>query len=234
MAYTIFIIDDHPITTEGLSALIAAEDDMEVCGRAHSGEEFLRQLDAINTDLMVVDLSLGEGSGLALISRILEQKPECPILVVSMYDEKLYASRALQAGARGYLMKSEAPSEIIKAIRRLLNGDVYLSKTLSSRILLRYAGKREVEDRSPLEGLSDREVEVFEYMGWGLTTRQIAEKLKLSSKTIDSYRARLKEKLDIDTNARLRREAVMWVEQKRKPSAFDWQQGVEEADRHMP
>ncbi len=214
MTYSVYIVEDHPITRDGLGALIEAEGDLTVCGEAPTGTVALERLAAADPDLMIVDLSLDGENGLTLIKSVLAQHPNLPILVISMYDEKLYASRTLQAGARGYLMKSEASREVISAIRRVLRGDVYLSKALSSQILMRYAGKKDVAYDSPVDGLSEREIEVFEHMGWGLTTRQIADKLRLSPKTIDSYRARLKEKLSITTNAKLRREAVMWVEQR--------------------
>ena len=213
MTHQIYIVEDHPVMRQGYATLIEQEIDLKICGETGSSEEARRRIPEMKPDLAIIDLSLREGGGLDLIKDLLAKMSDLLVLVISMHDEALYADRVLQAGARGYLMKNEAHSEVIHAIRRVLEGGIYLSKDLSTRILLRYAGKPNIKNNSPLEGLSDREIEVFEHMGQGMTTREIAEKLMLSPKTIDSYRTRLKEKLSIDTNAQLRRQAVVWVEQ---------------------
>ena len=212
MPHRIFIVDDHPVMRRGYASLINAEMDLEICGEADSARDALDKYQDANPSLMIVDLTLKGMGGLELIKRLQTQDPDLPILVVSMHDESLYAARALRAGARGYIMKSEVESEIVQAIRRILKGSVYVSDELSTKILLRYTGATPGEGDSPLDQLSDREIEVFEYMGRGFTTREIAEKLALSPKTIDSYRTRVKEKLAIDSNAELIRRAVLWVE----------------------
>lgn len=213
MAHRIFIVEDHPVMRQGYAALISSDIDLEVCGGTGSADQARQAIPEAEPDLVIIDLSLEGGSGLDLIKDLHAKDPDLLILVVSMHDESLYADRVLQAGARGYLMKSEADDNVKKAIRRVLEGGVYLSDALSTEILLRYTGANKPGSTSPIEQLSDRELEVFEYMGRGLTTREIAECLMLSPKTIDSYRTRVKEKLSIDSNAELRRRAVIWVEQ---------------------
>ena len=185
---------------------------MSICGEAGSADAALHALMSAGPDLVVLDLYLEGGSGLELIKDLQAQVPKLPILVISMHDESLYAERALRAGARGYLMKSEADTKVVKAIREILGGGVYLSESMNAQLLLRIAGQQHGPDTSSIGTLSDRELEVFEYMGRGLTTREIAEELTLSPKTIDSYRSRVKEKLGVDTNPQLRRRATIWVQ----------------------
>lgn len=196
----------------GYAYLINAEMDLEVCGEADSAPEALEHIPEANPDLVIVDLTLKGMGGLELIKRLQTHHDDLPALVISMHDESLYADRALRAGARGYIMKSEVESVVVHAIRRILEGGVYVSDTLSTKILLQYTGATPGDGDSPLDQLSDRELEVFEYMGRGFTTREIAEKLALSPKTIDSYRTRVKEKLAIENNSELIRHAVLWVE----------------------
>ncbi len=215
MAQKIYIVEDHPVMRRGYTYLVDSEIDLEICGEAGDAQTALEEIPEIDPDLAIVDLTLQGMGGLELIKRLQTERPEFPILVVSMHDETLYADRALQAGARGYIMKSEVEAEVVKAIRRILDGGVFLSDELSTKILLRYSGSTgslQSGTISPLEQLSDRELEVFEYMGRGFTTREIAQKLVLSPKTIDSYRARVKDKLSIDKNSELMRRAVVWVE----------------------
>ncbi len=212
MSYQIFVVDDHPVMRRGYSYLIGAEMDMEICGEAESAQEALEKIPETSPDLALVDLTLKGMGGLELIKRLQTQEPDVHVLVVSMHDETLYADRALRAGARGYLMKDEVESIIVKAIRRILDGGVYVSDALSTRILLQYTGAVPGEGESPLDRLSDRELEVFESMGRGYGTREIADQLALSPKTIDSYRSRIKDKLAIDSNSELTRRAVIWVE----------------------
>jgi DNA-binding NarL/FixJ family response regulator len=212
MSYSIFVVDDHPVMRRGYSYLVGAEMDMEICGEAESAQEALEKVEETSPDLALVDLTLKGMGGLELIKRLQTQHPDVRVLVVSMHDETLYADRALRAGARGYIMKDEVESTIVKAIRRILDGGVYVSDALSTKILLQYAGAVPGEGESPLDRLSDRELEVFESMGRGYGTREIAERLALSPKTIDSYRSRIKDKLAIDSNSELTRRAVIWVE----------------------
>ena len=212
MSYKIFVVDDHPVMRRGYSYLIGAEMDMEICGEAESARGALEQMGEASPDLALVDLTLKGMGGLELIKRLQAQYPNVRVLVVSMHDETLYADRALRAGARGYIMKDEVESAIVKAIRRILDGGVYVSDALSTKILLQYTGAVPGKGESPLDRLSDRELEVFESMGRGYGTREIAERLALSPKTIDSYRSRIKDKLAIDRNSELTRRAVIWVE----------------------
>jgi DNA-binding NarL/FixJ family response regulator len=212
MSYQIFVVDDHPVMRRGYSYLIGAEMDMEICGEAESAPEALEKMTETSPDLALVDLTLKGMGGLELIKRLQTQHPDVRVLVVSMHDETLYADRTLRAGARGYIMKDEVESTIVKAIRRILDGGVYVSDALSTKILLQYTGAVPGEGESPLDRLSDRELEVFESMGRGFGTREIAEQLALSPKTIDSYRSRIKDKLAIDSNSELTRRAVIWVE----------------------
>lgn len=218
MAHKIYIVEDHPVMRRGYAYLVDAEMDLEICGETGNALDALEEIPEVEPDLVIVDLTLEGMGGLELIKRLQAKHPELPILVVSMHDESLYADRALQAGARGYIMKSEVEAEVVKAIRRILEGGVFLSDELSTKILLQYTGADLGEDLSPMEQLSDRELEVFEYMGRGFTTREIAEKLVLSPKTIDSYRARVKDKLSIESNAELMRRAVVWVENQGDPA----------------
>jgi len=212
MSHRIFVVDDHPVMRRGYAYLIDAEMDLGICGEAESAREALDRIPETDPDLAIVDLTLKGMGGLELIKRLQSQHPGVLILVVSMHDETLYADRALRAGARGYIMKSEVESAVVEAIQHILKGGVYVSEELSTKILLQYAGGASGEEESALERLSDRELEVFEYMGRGFTTREIAEKLALSPKTIDSYRSRIKDKMAVDSNNELTRRAVLWVE----------------------
>lgn len=212
MPHRIFVVDDHPVMRRGYAYLVNAEMDLEICGEADSAPDALERIPEATPDLVIVDLTLKGMGGLELIKRLQTHHDDLPVLVISMHDESLYADRALRAGARGYIMKSEVESVVVHAIRRILEGGVYVSDALSTKILLQYTGATPGDGDSPLDQLSDRELEVFEYMGRGFTTREIAEKLALSPKTIDSYRTRVKEKLAIENNSELIRHAVLWVE----------------------
>ena len=196
----------------GYAAVMGQEMDLEICGVAGSVREARQHIPEVQPDLVIVDLALEDGNGLELIKDLHARLPDLPMLVVTMRDESVYAERVLQAGARGYLMKDEADARVVEAARKVLRGGLYLSPALSSQLLMQFAGNRPAGDPSPLAQLSDRELEVFEYLGQGLSTREIAEQLTLSPKTVDSYRTRAKEKLSIDSNAQLRRRATLWVE----------------------
>ncbi len=215
MKKRILIVDDHPLMRKGLALTLEAEADLEVCGQAASAEEALSMLDTVQPDLAIVDISLPGMSGLELIKHLHTWKPDLPVLVISRHDEALYAERAIRAGARGYVMKIEAVDVIVKAVRRVLAGGLYVSEEISERLLLSMTGHRRTEARTPVELLSDRELEVFELTGRGLTTREIAERLHLSVKTIESYRARIKTKLGLRSAAELMQHAVQWVENER-------------------
>lgn len=215
MKKRILIVDDHPLVRKGLALTLEAEPDLEVCGQAASAEEALGMLDEVRPDLAIVDISLPGMSGLELIKHLHAWNPELPVLVISRHDEALYAERAIRAGARGYVMKIEAVDVIVKAVRRVLAGGLYVSQEVSERLLMSMTGHRRAAGQSPMELLSDRELEVFELTGQGLSTREIAERLHLSVKTVESYRARIKAKLGLRTAAELMQHAVQWVESER-------------------
>ena len=208
----ILIVDDHPLMRKGLAMTIGAEPDLEVVAQVENAEDALEALEETEPGLAIVDISLPGMSGLELLKHMQALRPELPVLVVSRHDESLYAERAIRAGARGYVMKLEAADVIVKAIRRVLNGGIYVSDEINERLLLGMAKGRDSLAKSPLEVLSDRELEVFELTGRGRSTREIAEKLYLSIKTVESYRARIKEKLNLNNAAELMQHAVNWVE----------------------
>ena len=208
----ILIVDDHPLMRKGLALALNAEIDLTVCGQVANAEEALGALEELDPDLAIVDISLPGMSGLELIKHMQALRPEMRTLVVSRHDEALYAERAIRAGARGYVMKLEAGEMIVKAVRRVLGGGIYVSEEINGRLLRGLAAGRPKMAESPLELLSDRELEVFELTGRGRGTREIAERLYLSVKTVESYRARIKDKLNLKTAAELMQHAVQWVE----------------------
>lgn len=215
MKKTIFVVDDHPVIRKGYQFLIGQEPDLEVAGEAGSAREALEKIPEVEPDIAVIDITLGGMSGLELIKHLQARLPELPILVVSTHDESLYAERALLAGARGYVMKSEVDAVVVEAIRRILRGRFYLSEEMDTKILLQYQRTGELpdsDDSDPLQQLSDRELEVFELMGHGNTTREIAEALMISPKTVESHRGRIKKKMAIDNTTELLQRATLWVE----------------------
>jgi DNA-binding NarL/FixJ family response regulator len=206
----ILIVDDHPMMREGLRTLISRERDLTVCGEAETVGQALDAVANLKPDLVLTDITLPGRNGIALIKDICALKPTLLILVISMHDESLYAERVLHAGARGYIMKQESGPTMMQAIRQVLAGRIYLSEKMSARILENVAGKR--AKASPIERLSDREFEVFQLIGRGKSTVQIAEELHLSTKTVEAHRARVKEKLDVRTMPALISFASRWVE----------------------
>lgn len=208
----ILLVDDHPLMRKGLAMSLDSEPDFTVVAQCASAEEAMDVLDEANPDLAVVDVSLPGMSGLELIKHVLALREDLKILVASRHDESLYAERAIRAGARGYVMKLEAADVILKAVRRVLNGGIYVSEEINERLLMGMARGHQALATSPLEVLSDRELEVFEMTGKGHGTRDIAEKLHLSVKTVESYRARIKNKLNLSSAAELMQHAVNWVE----------------------
>jgi DNA-binding NarL/FixJ family response regulator len=207
----VLIVDDHPIVREGLALLISSQPDLEVCGSAEDVATAGQLVDELKPDLAIVDLSLKGSSGLELIKRIKAKHLSVRILVSSIHDESVYAERALHAGAMGYVNKQEATRTLLGAIRRILDGRVYLSERMADRLLCRAVGGGERVEASPIESLSDRELEVFELIGQGLSTNEIAAKLHLSSKTVETYRDRIRLKLDLSTGSQLARHALLWV-----------------------
>lgn len=206
----VLVVDDHPIVRHGMAQLIEQQEGLEVISQVSSAGEALTLAVEGDYDLAVIDVSLEGVSGLELIKQIRERGVEIPILVMSMHDEMFYAERALRAGAQGYIMKQRATPEIAKALERVLNGELYLSPEMSDQ-LLRRAVDGGTPDRSGPGQLSDRELEVLQLLGQGVSTREIAEKLHLSIKTIESYRANIKRKLDLKNATELMRYAVDWV-----------------------
>jgi DNA-binding NarL/FixJ family response regulator len=207
----IVIVDDHPLVRSGFVQLISDEPDLEVCGEAADEARALQVVGATRPDMVIVDLSLAGGSGMTLIERIKTHHSEVGMLVVSMHDESLFAERVLAAGALGYLNKQEAPSNIIRAIRRVLAGKVYVSDKLARRLLDGLAGAAGTQEQSPMDRLSNRELEVFELIGRGMTTGKIADHLGLSTKTIEAHRENIKKKLGLLTGQELTRRAMHWL-----------------------
>ncbi|NQT93306.1 MAG: response regulator transcription factor [Lentisphaerae bacterium] len=209
----ILIVDDHPIVRNGLSHLIQREGDLTVCGEADSAADALALVEKTDPDVVLVDISLEGTNGLELTKAMHEQRPELSVLVLSMHDESLYAERALRAGARGYVMKQEAPEILIKALREVLAGKIYVSGAMASRLLSGLAHQRHgTAIQAGVERLSDRELEVFELLGNGRTTREIAVQLGLGLKTIEAHRAGIKKKLGFQNAAEMVRAAVSWIE----------------------
>ena len=212
MKNKVLIVDDHPLMRKGLALTLQTEGDMDIVEQCDSAEACMDMLDSINPDVAIVDISLPGMSGLELIKHLQVFKPEIKIVVVSRHDEALYAERAIRAGARGYVMKLEAGEVIVDAVQRVMNGGIYVSQEINERLLMGMLTGKNIHSSSPLELLSDRELEVFELTGHGLTTRDIAERLHLSVKTVESYRARIKNKLDLHNATELMQHAVQWVE----------------------
>ena len=207
----VLIVEDHPITRQGLKALINQQVMLTVCGEADSASEAIELVATLRPDLALVDVTLKGGSGIELIKSLHEHAPGMPVLVVSMHDEALFAERALRGGALGYVMKHEAADKITGAIQQVLRGELYLSPRMRERVLHRFVSRKSDRLVFAMDTLSNREMEVFRLIGNGYSTRQIAERLNLSSKTIDSYREHLKLKLGIENGAELMRHAIQWV-----------------------
>lgn len=207
-ARRILIVDDHPVMREGLSLLLAHEKDLEICGEFEDASRAFDAIAQLKPDIAIVDLSLKGSSGLELIKNIKTNYPKVIILVLSMYDEALYAERVLRAGAAGYIMKQEATEKVLVALRQVLNGGIYLSEKMSDKFMHQLVGGKPAAGGSLMERLSDRELEVFGLIGQGRGTRQIAEQLHLSVKTIESHRAHIKEKLNLKNATELVHRAI--------------------------
>jgi len=208
----ILIVDDHPMMRQGLSQLVETEKDLTVCGEAQTAAEAIERVNSLKPDLGLVDITLPDKNGLELIKDIHSMHPEILLLVISMHDESLYAERVLRAGGRGYIMKQEGGKRLLEAIRQILNGQIYVSGKMSAKILEIFSGRRNESMRSPVELLSDREFEVFQLIGQGKSTQQIANQLHLSAKTVEVHRVNIKQKLKLQTAPELIRFAVRWIE----------------------
>ncbi len=207
--YKILIVDDHPIFCLGMSELINTEADLVVCGSVESMKKTSEAIDRLKPDLVVVDISLKDGNGIDLVQEI-KKDYALPMLVLSMYDESLYAERALMAGACGYIMKQEAIPLVVEAIRCVLKGDIYASATVKDKVFKRMTSQQNTDSRSPLDVLTNRELEVLRLIGEGFSTKEIADRLHLSIKTIGTYRENLKEKLQLKHFTGLVKFAVHW------------------------
>lgn len=212
----ILLVEDHPLTRYGVKLRISAEPDLEVCGECDGSAAARSAVRERMPDLVLLDLSFGDRNGLELLKDLNASHPRLPVLVFSMYPESLYAERVLRAGARGYLMKSEGAEKLIEAIRKVLRGDIYLSPVMLERLAARFADRPRATDADVLAQLSDRELEVFEHIGSGLGTREIARKLGVSVSTVETHRAHLKEKLGVASTGQLIRAAVEWQAGRRR------------------
>ena len=206
----VFIVDDHPLVREGLTNLINAQDDVMVCGEAKDSAEAIDGIAKERPEVAVIDISLANESGLELIKNLVRQFPQVALIVLSMHDEALYAERALRAGARGYVMKHETSKSVLASIRQVLGGGLYVSERIANRIALRLTSSRRPVASSPVERLSDRELEIFRLLGQGRSPSEIARDLNLSLKTVQAYCARAKEKFGITSLTELLRAAIQW------------------------
>jgi DNA-binding NarL/FixJ family response regulator len=208
----VFLVDDHPLVREHLTALLQREADLEVCGEAADGSTARSLIARQEPDLVILDISLKRSNGLELLKDLKELRPKLPVLVLSMHDETLYAERALRAGAMGYITKEEATVSVLLAVRKVLAGEVYLSARMAGRIMQKMVSGGADRPGSPVELLADRELEVFQLIGRGKGTRQIAEEMRLGIKTVESYKARIKEKLRVSDGNELLQHAIHWVQ----------------------
>ena len=208
----IFLVDDHPLVREWLTNLIHQQPDLVVCGESADAPQALQAIAATNPDVAVVDISLKSGSGIELIKNLKALQPGVAVIVLSMHDERLYAERALRAGARGYVMKSETAKKVILAIRQVLAGKLFMSESLTAIFAEKFVDGRLPASGSLVEELSDRELETFHLLGKGCETREVAEKMNVSMKTVQAHCAHIKEKLKLTNAAELLREAVRWQE----------------------
>lgn len=207
----ILVVDDHPIMRFGLAQLVRAEADMELCGEAGTAAEAMAHCEKDCPDLVMLDVALPDKNGLELIKDLRAIRRNLLIMVVSMHDEKVYAERALRAGARAYVMKEEAPGNLIRAARKVLDGGIFVSEQIAARIVESFAGTS-AHSVSPIERLTDRELEVFRLIGEGKASREIAAQLHISIRTIDAHRAHIKEKLALKDGTELVHYAIRWVE----------------------
>src|SRR5580693_9261508 len=208
---TVFVVDDHPLLRQGLALLINREQDLMVCGEAEEAQTAMTEIAAKRPDILIADISLNGPDGLDLLKNLRTQYPSLPVLILSMHDESIYAERALRARANGYIMKQEATEKVLVAVRRILDGEVYLSDRMANKMLQQYIGGAPAAIQSRISALSDRELEVFCLIGEGRGTREIAEELHLSIKTVETYQAHIKEKLRLHSGRELIQHAIQWT-----------------------
>lgn len=211
----VLLVDDHPLVREWLANLINQQNDLQVCGEAANSSAALEVIGTAQPDIVIVDISLEGGSGIELIKNIKALHPRVMMIVLSMHDEMVYAERALRAGARGYIMKREATRKVLQAIRCVLEGKLYASDRVSAIMAEKFVDGKSSASVSPVERLSDRELEVFQLMGRGMNTRQIADELHISFKTVQAFHARIKDKLNLANATELLREAIRWHDSQR-------------------
>ncbi len=210
--WKIALVDDHPVVRQGIGLLLQNEEDIEIVGEADNAADALELFGNTEPDLAVVDLKLKDSSGLELIKDAAIRNPNVRILVLSMRDEGLYAERVLRAGARGYVTKEEGPGKVLEGVRKVLAGGIYVSDRMASKVMAKIVSGLDGTGESPVESLSDRELEVFELIGAGLPTREIAARLHISTKTVDSHREHIKQKLQLDSATDLLKHAIQWVQ----------------------
>jgi DNA-binding NarL/FixJ family response regulator len=207
---TVLVVDDHPLMRQGLALLINQQQDMRVCGEAEEAQAALQAVAQLRPDIMILDISLNGPDGIEILKKIRTTDPDLPVLVLSMHDEAIYAERALRARANGYIMKQEATEKVLVAVRRILSGEIYLSERMSNKMLQQYIGGSPHVIQSRIATLSDRELEVFRRIGEGRATREIAEELHLSVKTVETYQAHIKDKLALRSGRELIQHAIQW------------------------
>jgi len=217
---TVFVVDDHPLLRQGLAMLINREPDLAVCGEAEEAQAALKAIALHPPDILIADISLNGPDGLDLLKNLRAYYPDLPVLILSMHDESIYAERALRAHANGYIMKQEATEKVLVAVRRILAGDIYLSDRMARKLLHQYISGSPANARSELSILSDRELEVFRLIGEGHSTRQIAEDLHLSVKTVETYQAHIKEKLLLRSGRELVQRAIQSKLQSKSGEGF--------------
>jgi len=207
----VFIVDDHPIVRDGLITIINHEKDLAVCGEADEPQEALKAISELRPDVVIVDITLKNSDGIELTKSLKARYPTLPVIVLSIHDELTYAERALRAGARGYLMKEVVSDKITAAIRTVLTGEIYVSNTMAKKMLRKLAGGKADTIIAPTDNLSDRELEIFRLIGQGYKPSKIAQSMHLSIKTVETYRSRIKEKLNLADADELLRYAIQWV-----------------------
>ena len=208
----VLLVDDHPVIIKGIADLLATEPDLVVCGQACDVPSALQLAERERPDVAVVDITLKEGNGIDLIKQLLERWPKLAILVLSMHEEPFYAERVFRAGARGYVSKGEPGCQVVEGIRQVLRGEVYVGEQLAAKMVDKLVGGRRDDDRRSIDRLSEREFQVFELIGQGFNTRQVAEKLSLSVKTVDAHRENIKGKLRLKNATELLKTAIQWVQ----------------------
>jgi DNA-binding NarL/FixJ family response regulator len=207
----VFIVDDHPVVRDGLISLINHESDFYVCGETGEARQALKSITELKPDVVIVDITLGDSDGIELTKDIKARHPKLPVIVLSMHDESIYAERALHAGARAYLMKDAVSDRIITAIRTVLSGEIYVSDIMAKKLLRKLAGNHVDSINAPIDSLTDREFEIFRWIGQGHKSSRIAQRMHISVKTVETYYARIKEKLDLANAAELLQYAIKWA-----------------------